>query len=208
MDKVKSRTGEVCPICSEGHLTSLIRERHVTHAGRSGKIPYAFSQCDFCESEVVGQYESVLNLRALTEFKKSAEDLLIGKAIREFRESFDLTQELAAALFGGGKIAFSRYERDEITQSVSMDNLIRLCEVEPYNIELLASFRGVALPKTTLDKIRDGYLVTWKQVQKRLDEELSVKLNTQKRPANDDVFQTMEWQTSEFPNELLYAAAP
>jgi HTH-type transcriptional regulator/antitoxin MqsA len=203
MDTAKSRTGELCPICSEGHLTSLIGEREVSHAGHSGKIPYAYSQCDFCESDIVGQSESVLNLRALTEFKKSAEELLTGKEIKQFREEFHITQELAAALFGGGKIGFSRYERDEITQSLAMDNLIRLCAIEPYNLELLASLKSIVLPAKCINKIRDGYLDILKEAQQRLDAGLTAKLSTPKKPANDDVF--LEWQAPDAFNEQLYA---
>ncbi|SEL63240.1 putative zinc finger/helix-turn-helix protein, YgiT family [Ectothiorhodospira marina] len=65
--------------------------------------------------------------------------------MRAAREAMGLTQAQAAALFGGGKVAFSRYENDDVTQSEAMDSLIRLCRSQPANLRELAQRKGVAL---------------------------------------------------------------
>ncbi|QJC54805.1 Antitoxin MqsA [Polaromonas vacuolata] len=37
-----------------------------------------------------------------------------------------MTQGQAARLFGGGPVAFTKYENDDVAQAESMDNLLRL----------------------------------------------------------------------------------
>lgn len=191
MTKVFSRTGKVCPVCSEGHLTSQVVDREVSYEGMVGTVKRYFAVCDFCESEITGQEESVENVRAVAAFRKSVEKLLSGAEIRAFRKEFSLTQEVAANLFGGGKVAFSRYEQDDISQSVPMDNLIRLCINNPHNIELLAKIRGLTLAQASIEKIEAKYWRDWmniaEKVKNRLNEELARKYShSSYRPANED----------------------
>ncbi|MGH8759320.1 MAG: type II TA system antitoxin MqsA family protein [Burkholderiales bacterium] len=52
--------------------------------------------------------------------------LLTGAEITVLRQQYQLTQSQAARLFGGGPVAFSKYENDDVAQSEFMDNLLRL----------------------------------------------------------------------------------
>jgi len=63
--------------------------------------------------------------------KRRADGLLSPEEIRHAREALGLTQHKAAEVFGGGRNAFSKYERGEVAQSVAMDRLIRLCLAHP-----------------------------------------------------------------------------
>src|SRR5699024_9109270 len=62
------------------------------------------------------------------------------------RKQFDLTQQGAALLFGGGTNAFSKYERGDVIQSVAMDRLLRLTSRLPFTLPMLAQFAGVDFP--------------------------------------------------------------
>lgn len=57
--------------------------------------------------------------------------LLTGAQIRTLRESLGLTQAQAARIFGGGPVAFSKYEHDDVTQSDAMDKLLRVANAVP-----------------------------------------------------------------------------
>ena len=70
--------------------------------------------------------EGKLNKRGIMAFRKSVDGLLTGAEICALREKYKLTQSHAAKLFGGGPVAFSKYENDDVAQSEAMDNLLRL----------------------------------------------------------------------------------
>jgi putative zinc finger/helix-turn-helix YgiT family protein len=79
-----------------------------------------------CGSDQASAIQSRLNKRAFTAFKKRVDGLLEGYEIASLRAAMNLTQTKAAEIFGGGPVAFSKYENDDIMQSESMDTLIRL----------------------------------------------------------------------------------
>lgn len=87
----------------------------------------------------------------MTAFRKRADGLLTGAQMRQARKALGLTQAQAAKLFGGGQVAFSRYENDDITQSEAMDSLVRVCLAQPANLTLLADQKGVSAIFTTDD---------------------------------------------------------
>ncbi|PYF99754.1 HTH-type transcriptional regulator/antitoxin MqsA [Thioalkalivibrio sp. ALE21] len=135
----------VCPVCGEGVLEERVESHVVDHAGVSGSVPLHLAQCSACGSEVATAVEAKANKRAVVAFRKRVDGLLTGEEMRAAREAMGLTQAQAAALFGGGKVAFSRYENDDVTQSEAMDSLIRLCSSQPPTLEALARHKGVAL---------------------------------------------------------------
>ena len=59
-------------------------------------------------------------------FRKRVDELLTGAEITALRKQYKLTQGQAARRFGGGPVAFSKYENDDVAHSESMDNLLRL----------------------------------------------------------------------------------
>lgn len=154
-----SRNGELCSACGEGRLISHVGKNEVEHEGIHGEISLHYSTCDYCGSELAGQAEAQANKRAMTVFRKSAEGLLTGSEIRILRKSFELTQALAAELFGGGKVGFSRYEHDDITQSVAMDSLLRLCAANSSNLLLLAVQKKIDLPDSFVAKVKAKYFL-------------------------------------------------
>lgn len=119
-------TQERCPICGEGHVTAEVQMVESEYKGHKAELPLHFKLCDTCTSDFAGAAESKLNKRALMAFRKAVDGLLTGAEIAALRDQYHLTQQQAARLFGGGPVAFSKYENDDVAQSESMDTLLRL----------------------------------------------------------------------------------
>lgn len=184
--------GDICQACGQGHLTRQTQQNPVAHAGHHGSIALQLSVCDHCGSEMADATQAQANKRAMQAFKKQAEGLLGGAEIRTYRKSVKLKQETAAALFGGGKVAFSRYESDDIIQSTAMDSLLRLCMATPANLLKLASLKGLQLPPDTRSIVsnhsRDQFIKLAPLVQKLLDQELAQKRKHSAPSASNDSF--------------------
>lgn len=119
-------TNELCPICGEGHVTAHVDQVESEYKGRKAIVPLHYQVCDTCTSESAGAAESRLNKRAVMAFRKSVDGLLTGAEICALRDKYKLTQSQAAKLFGGGPVAFSKYENDDVAHSEAMDTLLRL----------------------------------------------------------------------------------
>jgi HTH-type transcriptional regulator / antitoxin MqsA len=119
-------TKELCPICGEGHVTSCVDKVEHEYKGQKAMLPLHYQVCDVCTSDFAGMEESRLNKRAVMAFRKSVDGLLTGDEIRALRDKYKLTQGQAAKLFGGGPVAFSKYENDDVAHSEAMDTLLRL----------------------------------------------------------------------------------
>lgn len=145
MTTVTHQKQDLCPACGQGQLTAYAEKREVVHAGHAGCVESRYSVCDTCGSELTDAAQARANKRAMTAFRKRAEGLMTGDEIRAARTALGLTQGQAAKLFGGGKVGFSRYENDDVTQSEAMDSLIRLCAEYPDNAYRLARRKGVEL---------------------------------------------------------------
>jgi HTH-type transcriptional regulator/antitoxin MqsA len=117
---------ELCPICGEGHVTEQVQMVESEYKGQKEELPLYFKLCDTCTSDFAGAAESKLNKRVLMAFRKRVDGLLTGAEITALRQQYNLTQGHAAKLFGGGPVAFSKYENDDVSQSESMDTLLRL----------------------------------------------------------------------------------
>jgi HTH-type transcriptional regulator/antitoxin MqsA len=65
-------------------------------------------------------------------FKKEVDGLLTGAQVRALRERLGINQSEAAKIFGGGLVAFSKYESDDVSQSEAMDKLLRAPDIPAY----------------------------------------------------------------------------
>lgn len=131
-----------CPVCEEGYLDSRIDLDRVEYQGQHADLELHYSICDTCGSEQANMDQLRVNKRIMTAFRKSVDGLLPGSEVREIRMSLKLTQKEAARIFGGGPVAFSKYESDDVTQSEAMDKLLRLSSELPSAFELLCRRSG------------------------------------------------------------------
>jgi HTH-type transcriptional regulator/antitoxin MqsA len=119
-------TQELCPLCGEGHVSVHSEMVENEYKAQKAMLPLMFKLCDACGSDFACAAESKLNKRALMAWRKQVDGLLTGAEITALRKQYKLTQTQAAKLFGGGPVAFSKYENDDVAQSESMDTLLRL----------------------------------------------------------------------------------
>ncbi|MBU2783572.1 MAG: type II toxin-antitoxin system MqsA family antitoxin [Acidithiobacillus caldus] len=137
-----------CPLCGEGSLVLHHEEQTVEYRGTTGNIPYRYKVCTSCGSEQADMDDLRFNRRAMRAFKKSVDGLLTGEEVRRIRERLRITQAKAATLFGGGPVAFSKYESDDIVQSEAMDKLLRLADAFPETVlTFLRQREGIATPR-------------------------------------------------------------
>lgn len=135
---------ELCPICGEGHVTAQVQEIESDYKGHQAMLPLHYRLCNVCTSDFAGAPESKLNRRVLMAFRKRIDGLLTGAEITALRRQYQMTQGQAARLFGGGPVAFSKYENDDVAQSQSMDNLLRLVRRSAQAFWQLVQEKGMA----------------------------------------------------------------
>lgn len=134
-------TQELCPLCGEGHVSTHSEMVESEYKAHSAMLPLVFKQCDACGSDFAGAAESKQNKRSLMAWRKQVDGLLTGEEITALRKQYQLTQAQAAKLFGGGPVAFSKYENDDVAQSEAMDTLLRLVRGTPAVFWALVSER-------------------------------------------------------------------
>jgi len=137
-------TKELCPICGEGHVTDQVDQFESEYKGQKATLPLHYQLCDTCHSDFAGSKESKLNKRGVMAFRKSVDGLLTGTEIVALRKQYSLTQDQAAQLFGGGPVAFSKYENDDVSQSEAMDSLLRLVRESEAAFGVLVNVKGMA----------------------------------------------------------------
>lgn len=135
---------ELCPICGEGHVTDHVDQVESEYKGHTKLLPMHYRLCDACHSDFAGPAEAKLNKRANMAFRKSVDGLLTRSEITALRARYQLTQAEAAKLFGGGPVAFSKYENDDVAQSEAMDTLLRLVRRSEAAFWELVDERGMA----------------------------------------------------------------
>ncbi len=138
-----SDQGKTCPICDEGSLHSQIGKNAVDYKGQTTELDLHYSVCDSCGSEQADASQTRDNKRIMLAFKKQVDGLMSGAEVRALRKRFSLSQAEAAKLFGGGPVAFSKYESDDVAQSEAMDRLLRLVSSVPNALQNLRRQAGL-----------------------------------------------------------------
>lgn len=158
-----NNTLPVCPICGEGRLHALVFTNEVEYKGQHASLPLLMTECDACGSEQAGAEEGRANKRAMVAFRKQVDGLLSGTEIRALRDHYDINQAQAARIFGGGPVAFSKYENDDVAQSESMDKLIRVATAIPAAFCWLANTAG---EKQAAIKVQLKQFMQWRTTVK------------------------------------------
>lgn len=138
----KSQVGQPCPVCEEGSLINKHTFERANYKGVTEHIPLYFSECSACGSELADANLARSNKREMLAFKKRVDHLLSADEIKLFRKRYGITQQQAATIFGGGPVAFSKYEANDVMQSDSMDKLLRLTSKFPMCLAWLAKEAG------------------------------------------------------------------
>lgn len=139
---------EICPICGEGHLEELVDKTPVEYKNHKTELNSLYSVCDTCGCEQANATQTRYNKRLMIAFKKQVDALLTGAEIKAIRLRLGINQKEAAAIFGGGPVAFSKYENDDVIQAESMDNLLYVADKHPAVLNILAKRKNVELSQS------------------------------------------------------------
>ena len=116
-----------CIVCKSEDVRNLIAVESVLYKGHDLQVPLEYSVCGGCGREFVPRSQILRGEAAVRDARKKFDGLLSSDEIAKARARLSISQEQASKVFGGGKNAFSKYERGEVSQSVAMDKLIRVC---------------------------------------------------------------------------------
>lgn len=139
-----NNTLKPCRACGEGSLRPNTVQDIYLYKGKEYPITLHFSECDVCGCELSDASDALKDDRAATKIRKQVDGLLTGAEVLAIRQSLGLTQAQAAKVFGGGAVAFSKYEHDDVAQSEAMDKLIRSAVEVPAQREWLFTRAGLA----------------------------------------------------------------
>jgi HTH-type transcriptional regulator / antitoxin MqsA len=122
-----------CPSCGEGNLVRDRRDFPYTYKGEMTVIPAVRGEfCPACGESVLGAEEAKRVSAAMLEFNKRVNASIVDPAfIARVRKKLALDQRQAAALFGGGPNAFSRYENGKTKPPLALVKLLMLLDRHP-----------------------------------------------------------------------------
>lgn len=117
-----------CPFCGHDKVGQVEVTRVIhdvrTHAEYS--MQAVEMECKDCFEHFVTPEQSDENDRRLADAKGQAIGSPSREAIKKLRDDWNITQEVAGALFGGGKVAFCKYEGGSIVPTQAMARLLAL----------------------------------------------------------------------------------
>lgn len=136
------KNGQKCPICATGSLEKKIIQEKFEYNGRHLVISeYVVFSCTSCGEELVSK-ETLRNTeRIIRDFQRESDGLLTSEKIKKGRTALGFTQESFASLLGVGEKNFARYENGKVTQSKSMDNLLRIIFEYPFTLDAISDHK-------------------------------------------------------------------
>jgi HTH-type transcriptional regulator/antitoxin MqsA len=122
-----------CPTCAEAELLHDTRDVPYTYKGESTILPAVTGDfCPACGEVVLDRTESVRTGALMLEFNKQINAAIVDPAfITKVRKKLKLDQREAAAIFGGGINAFSRYENGKTKPPLSLVKLLMVLDRHP-----------------------------------------------------------------------------
>jgi HTH-type transcriptional regulator / antitoxin MqsA len=126
-----------CPLCGEGELKRELRAVPYTYRGTTVEVEQPGDWCSACGEGALSVEDMAATAKACHDMIATKEGLLTCDEIRRIRTKLGLSQADAAELFGGGVNAFSRYERGVTMQPRALDQLLRLLDRHPNQVEEL-----------------------------------------------------------------------
>ena len=122
-----------CPSCGERNLVRHTRDIPYTYKGETTTIRAVRDDfCPACGESVLGAAESKRVSAAMLEFNKQVNASIVDPGfIARVRKKLALDQRQAAAIFGGGPNAFSRYENGKTKPPLALVKLLLVLDLHP-----------------------------------------------------------------------------
>jgi HTH-type transcriptional regulator/antitoxin MqsA len=123
-----------CPSCAAGKLVRDTRDIAYTYKGEMTTIPAVRGDfCPACGESVLAPAEASRVSAAMLEFNKQVNASIVDPAfIARVRKKLALDQRQAAAIFGGGPNAFSRYENGKTKPPLALVKLLIVLDRHPH----------------------------------------------------------------------------
>lgn len=132
--------GDICPVCGQGHVEEKVINGRFKYKGKECVISdYHIFACGICKEELVCPESLNKSEKILTDFRRQVDGLLISDEIKAIRKRLGKTQKTLAEMLNVGEKTFARYENGQVTQSKSMDTLLRALNIYP---DLLDSIKS------------------------------------------------------------------
>jgi len=134
-----NREGGKCEICGNDGVQKKIITETFEYKGKTFDYPnYVIYECPVCDEAVVDKKSLKESGRAIRDFYREVDGLLVASEIRRIRTTrLCITQDKASELLGGGAKSFARYENSEVIQSKALDNLLRILDADPYKLKII-----------------------------------------------------------------------
>ena len=139
--------GQECPVCSKGKLEKKLIDETFEYKGRSLNVPdFIIFKCSYCNEEIVAKESLKRSEKTIRDFHKMVDGLLTSEEMKKGRTALGFTQEAFANVLGVGAKNIARYESGKVTQSKSMDNLIRIIFEYPFTLDVISKEKIVIEP--------------------------------------------------------------
>ena len=130
-----------CPSCGAAKLIHDTRDVPYVYKGESTSIPDMTGEfCPACGEVVLNREHGDRYSELLAVHQKQVNATYVDPSyIAKVRKKLDLDQREAAAIFGGGVNAFSRYENGKTKPPLSLVKLLKVLDRHP---DLLSEVRA------------------------------------------------------------------
>jgi HTH-type transcriptional regulator / antitoxin MqsA len=122
-----------CPGCGAAKLVRDTRDVPYTYKGEQTTLPQVTGDfCKACDESVLDARESRRTMQLMLAFSKQVNAAFVEPDfIVSVRKKLDLDQREAAAIFGGGVNAFSRYETGKTKPPLALVKLLKVLDKHP-----------------------------------------------------------------------------
>lgn len=120
--------GKQCPLCADGTLRDGEHKQRLDYRGRIYEYMAKGAFCDHCHDGFPDH--DAIDEDAWLAFRDRVDAEDVAELVR-IRKKLGLTQQEAAKLTGGGKNAFSRYERGQTKPMAAIINLFKVLDKHP-----------------------------------------------------------------------------
>lgn len=151
------KTLQTCPVCAEGHLHAQTTVTACVIGSVSVDLERQSHGCDICGTEFALPQDARFNARAFRCAEQKLNGKLTGDEIRALRKDLSVTQEVAGKLFGGGPVAFCKYERHDLAPSEPMDNLLWIVREFPSLAKHLGRRHGIEIVAEAAGTIEENF---------------------------------------------------
>jgi HTH-type transcriptional regulator/antitoxin MqsA len=132
-----------CQACGKAKLVRGTHDVPHTYKGETTTIPAVRGDfCPACGEGVLAAAESSRVSAAMLEFHKKVNSFMVDPAlIARVRKKLALDQRQAAAIFGGGPNAFSRYENGKTKPPLALVKLLIVLDRHPNLLDEIRAAR-------------------------------------------------------------------